>query len=150
MIGIQLLNKQGLIGRLADEFRLGWGKLRRQYLLLFRPNYISQMQMRRIGSCNGCGVCCRLSWQCWHHRLPAETESGGCSRYSRRFLSCRLFPIDPRDLRDRDLLSPDVSCGFNFIAVEQAAREATIRAPVFVSIRPLLMLRRRAERPQEK
>jgi len=28
---------------------------------------------------------------------------------------CRLFPIDERDLRDRDIISPDVPCGFSFV-----------------------------------
>ena len=44
---------------------------------------------------------------------------------------CRLFPIDERDLRDRDIVSPDHPCGFSFIPREQflarggtAARDA--------------------------
>ena len=29
-------------------------------------------------------------------------------------MNCRLFPIDERDLRDRDLVAPGAPCGFHF------------------------------------
>ena len=32
---------------------------------------------------------------------------------------CRLFPIDERDLRDRDIIAPDTPCGFSFLPLEE-------------------------------
>jgi hypothetical protein len=29
-------------------------------------------------------------------------------------MNCRVFPIDERDLADRDLVLPDRECGFSF------------------------------------
>jgi hypothetical protein len=77
------------------------------------------MRLRRIGACRNCGICCQLGWGCWFHRgLEMETE-GGCSRYEMRPSTCRLFPIDQRDLRDRNLLLPHTPCGYSFVTVEE-------------------------------
>lgn len=150
MTELPILSKQSSSIRSTHALRLAWGKLRRQYLLLFRPNYIRLMQTSRIGSCNGCGVCCRLAWRCWYHRTSGETEPEGCSRYINRFVSCRLFPVDHRDLRDRDLLSPDVPCGFSFIAVEETARTVTDQGPAFAWIRSTHAWRRCTNQRQKK
>lgn len=38
-----------------------------------------------------------------------------CKRYEdSRSRNCRTFPIDERDLADRDLVAPDTPCGFYF------------------------------------
>lgn len=101
------------------RLRLLWGKLRRQFLIIFRPRYVGAMRLRRIGACRNCGICCQLGWGCWFHRgLEMETE-GGCSRYEMRPSTCRLFPIDQRDLRDRNLLLPHTPCGYSFVTVEE-------------------------------
>ncbi len=37
-----------------------------------------------------------------------------CSTYLHRGPNCSLFPIDERDLRDRDRVMPDRPCGYRF------------------------------------
>jgi len=32
-----------------------------------------------------------------------------------------MFPIDERDIRDRDIISPDIPCGFSFPAPPERA-----------------------------
>jgi hypothetical protein len=48
-----------------------------------------------------------------------------CNKYDgRRSLNCQNFPINERDLAERDLVAPHVSCGYRFPGeAEQAAAE---------------------------
>ena len=107
--------------RLRIRLQLGWGKLRRQYLIFFRPGYIRKSLERRRGQCGRSGACCRLMYTCAFFQV--KDQAGGCGIYKLRPRVCRNFPIDERDLADRDLLMPDHPCGFSF-APEGAAEPA--------------------------
>ncbi len=38
-----------------------------------------------------------------------------CVRYARRLSpNCRNFPMDERDIAERDLVAPDTPCGYRF------------------------------------
>jgi hypothetical protein len=37
-----------------------------------------------------------------------------CMIHERRPPNCRIFPVDRRDLSDRDQIAPDRPCGFSF------------------------------------
>jgi len=91
---------------------LGWGKIRRFYLVHFRPRYVQASLERRQGDCHRTGACCNLMFSC--PLLKNSISSPVCSIYERRPLTCNTFPIDERDLADRDLLMPDHPCGFSF------------------------------------
>ena len=88
-----------------------WGKVRRVLLSAIPPlaRYL-QRHYRLSGSCKNCGASCTIMFDCpfW------ESESRLCSVYQDRPTLCRLFPITPSDLRDRDLASGHDSCGFSF------------------------------------
>jgi len=88
----------------------GWGKLRRYYLSHYRKRYVQKMLAFRRGECARCGTCCSIMIRCPH--LEGDNR---CKIYDRRYVQCRMFPIDPRDLRGR--LS---SCGHYFAATEPA------------------------------
>lgn len=102
----------------GKRFRLGWGKLRRLYLIHFQSEYVQESLKRRVGECHRTGACCELMFPCplldWLNRLPF------CRLYNRRPASCSLFPIDERDLRDRDLVNPWEPCGFSFLTPHEA------------------------------
>lgn len=68
------------------------------------------------GGCNSCGASCNLLFPCPHW----DTDSGLCTVYESRPRVCRIFPITPADLRDRDLVLRQTVCGFHF-AVEKKA-----------------------------
>ena len=87
------------------------GKIRRMGLYLFKRDYVNRSLAARQGTCRRCGACCRLAIRCIHLR---ETEGlAACAIYRKRGSpNCLLFPLDQRDLADRDLLLPDVPCGF--------------------------------------
>ena len=94
------------------RMRLMWGKVRRFGLGLFRRGYVRRSAARREGECQRCGACCRLGYRCQFLR-----EKGGgteCRVHWLRPRNCRLFPIDERDLADRDAIAPDVPCGYRF------------------------------------
>lgn len=89
-----------------------WGKVRRVLLSAIPPlaRYL-QRYYRLSGSCKNCGASCTIMFDCpfW------ESGSGLCSVYQDRPTLCRLFPITPSDLRDRDLASGRDCCGFSFL-----------------------------------
>ena len=96
----------------SQRSKLLWGKVRRFYLALFRRRYVRDNLARRHGECRRCGACCALGYRC-----AALRESGDiteCRFHKYRPSNCRLFPIDERDLADRDLILPDTPCGFHF------------------------------------
>ena len=82
------------------------GKIRRFYLLHFRPAYVRRHLLRRRGEWAQCGACCSLGNAC-----PClEHPSRRCLIYlGLRPRSCCVFPIDERDLRD---VGPH--CGYYF------------------------------------
>jgi hypothetical protein len=96
----------------TKALRLGFGKVRRFYLHTFRKKYIEKQLKERLGECGRCAACCKLLFKC-----PFLDESGPiamCSIHDRRPDNCRFFPIDPRDLADRDFVDPANPCGFYF------------------------------------
>ena len=103
-----------------ERLVLGWGKLRRLYLAHLRPGYVRRSLARRVGDCNRTGACCRLMYTC--PLLDARAEPVRCTINEIKPKVCRLFPIDERDLRDRDIIAPDAPCGFSFIPPEEAGR----------------------------
>ncbi len=102
---------------LRERLSLGWGKTRRFYLAHFRPGYVRESLARRVGQCDRTGACCHLMFTC--PLLDQKTEPVRCSIHEIKPKVCRLFPIDERDLRDRDIISPDAPCGFTFIPREE-------------------------------
>ena len=97
---------------LRQKFALAWGKLRRAFLVTFRKGRVEEMLERRRGACARCGACCKLLLKC-----PAYDDSDGtpkCLVYNDRPGVCGLFPLDERDLRERDIIMPDRKCGFTF------------------------------------
>ena len=100
----------------CDRFALAWGKLRRLYMTTLRPRKARRMLERRRGECLRCGVCCKLVVKC-----PHLDESGlpACTVHEQRHRNCRAFPLDERDLRDRDRVSPGTKCGYWFVNGEQ-------------------------------
>ncbi len=102
---------------LRQRMTLGWGKVRRFYLAHFRPAYVRESLARRVGHCNRTGACCHLMFTC--PLLDQRADPVRCTIHEVKPKVCRLFPIDERDLRDRDIVSPDTPCGFSFVPLEE-------------------------------
>jgi hypothetical protein len=97
---------------LRQKIAMGWGKLRRSFLIAFRKGRVQEKLERRRGACSRCGACCKLLFNC-----PAYDDSDGdpkCLVYNDRPGVCGLFPLDEKDLKERDFVSPDRACGFRF------------------------------------
>ncbi|MBI4403676.1 MAG: YkgJ family cysteine cluster protein [Deltaproteobacteria bacterium] len=88
-----------------------WGKIRR-LVLSFVPRIAKTLQKKYglVGGCQNCGSSCQLLFQCPHW----DDRSGLCSVYELRPNICRLFPITPADIRDRNLAAAKAGCGFTF------------------------------------
>jgi hypothetical protein len=91
------------------------GVLRRFFLNLFRPAYVRDSLARRQGACNRCGACCHLvANRCARLRVYSDGHSE-CWRYEGfRMPNCKTFPIDARDLAERDWIAPDTPCGYSW------------------------------------
>lgn len=81
-----------------------WGKVRRFLIVHFTPGHVHRMLSRRRGACRRCGACCELLFRCPHLR-----GANACSIYISRYLQCRLFPLD-----ERDVAEVTSGCGFWF------------------------------------
>jgi len=91
------------------------GVIRRFFLNLFRPSYVRESLSRRLGECKRCGVCCHLvANKCGALHRHVDGQST-CRLYSvYRLPNCCTFPIDARDLKDRNLVAPNVPCGYSW------------------------------------
>ena len=107
----------------GEQIVLYWGKVRRWYYHTLRPGYIARNHRRRRGECSRCGICCFMGCLCHHYREDAE-DNAMCDRHTIRPRNCRIYPIDERDLADRDILAPDTPCGYSFLSEEEVAAEA--------------------------
>ena len=91
---------------------MGWGKVRRAFLIAFRKKRVEEKLDRRRGACSRCGACCKIMFKC-----PAYDDADGnpkCLIYNDRPGVCSLFPLDEKDLRERDFVMPGTKCGFYF------------------------------------
>ncbi len=97
----------------GERVILARGKLRRYYLVHFRPRFAERSIARRQGHCHRTGACCNLLIAC-----PVYTSKPLPTCRINRWKPevCKMFPIDERDIRDRNIISPDVPCGFFFPA----------------------------------
>jgi len=93
--------------------RLFAGRPRRLFYNWFRKKYVRESLARRRGECHRCGACCQMGNRC--RFLYYEDGLACCKVYDRRKSpNCRRFPMDERDLADRDLILPDRPCGYFF------------------------------------
>jgi len=106
---------------IRERTTLGLGKMRRFWLSHFRPAYVRESLARRVGQCDRTGACCHLMFTC--PLLDRKATPVRCSIHEIKPKVCRLFPIDERDLRDRDIISPDAPCGFSFIPREEFLKQ---------------------------
>ena len=79
--------------------RQAQGKIRRYVNTNFRKQEtIASLALRR-GECNRCGACCELVFKC---PFLKKNDDGTtlCGIYENPPNSCRLFPIEQRDIRE--------------------------------------------------
>jgi len=97
-----------------QRLKLLGGRPRRLFLNLFRPGLVRANLARRRGECRRCGACCQMGAYCRHLKYGAGDLSE-CVRYKKwRSSNCRNFPMDERDLAERNLVAPDTPCGYHF------------------------------------
>jgi Fe-S-cluster containining protein len=95
------------------KYKQAGGKLRRLLASKFRRRYIELQLAKRRGECARCGACCRLLFRCPLLKKNAAGISL-CSIHPRRPQNCRIFPLNEKDLHDRNLVNPKISCGYFF------------------------------------
>src|SRR6059036_1016949 len=78
---------------LPDLFSMGWGKVRRVFLLAFRKKRVIAKLDRRRGACTRCGACCKILFKC-----PAYDESDGIPSASSTTI-VQAFAVSSRSMR---------------------------------------------------
>lgn len=90
------------------RLRLFVGKVRRQFLIVFRPGYVRRQLARRQGGCLQCAACCNFAYPC-----PLLRPGNRCATYHTcRPRVCGLFPINQADLDD--VAACGQTCGYRF------------------------------------
>src|SRR5262249_61978057 len=77
-----------------------------------RKSGSTQTSDRRLGNPPRGGAFCKIMFKC-----PAYDDADGnpkCLIYNDRPGVCSLFPLDEKDLRDRDIVMAGRKCGFYF------------------------------------
>ena len=74
-------------------------RIRRRFLVIFRPYYVMRSLSLRRGNCNHCSCCEKIN--CKH------LENKLCKIYPRNPLFCMIFPIDEKE---REIVKKH--CGF--------------------------------------
>jgi hypothetical protein len=117
-----VLSRRGVLTR--EGRLLIRGKFRR-LLICFIPPLARHLRAyyRLQGGCGSCGASCNLLFRCPHW----DTETRLCTIYESRPGVCRMFPITPTDLRDRDLVLQQTVCGFHFAAENHDVRALLVR-----------------------
>lgn len=125
-------SSEGLGSR--DGRLLIWGKIRRMFIGLIPP--LARALQRKYGiqgGCAQCGTSCKLLFTC-----PAlDTKTSNCTAYDARPQVCRLFPITPADIRDRDIAQKKVGCGFTFDKTPQKKEDAPILQKAVQGVDPV-------------
>jgi len=79
--------------------RQAQGKIRRFLNTNFRKQETVAALALRRGECNRCGACCELVFKCPFLKKQPDGSSL-CGIYENRPNSCRLFPIEQRDIQE--------------------------------------------------
>ena len=92
------------------------GVMRRFLLYVFNKKYVKESVSKCQGECLRCGACCKLALkQCPYLAFDANGKSS-CTKYDiSRMPNCVVFPIDNRDIKERDIVS-STPCGYSFSA----------------------------------
>jgi hypothetical protein len=116
-----------------DNYRLLRGKVRRLVRVYISPGR-NQLKPASIalGACARCGTSCKLAWQCFFW----DKKNGGCSIYSHRPRICRVFPLDQRDIEDRNLVNRRQPCGYRFESSAPALAPSPSPSPTATATRP--------------
>jgi len=115
-------------GWLARTFCQASGKLRRFVINRLRPKYVVEALGKRSGECVRCGACCRLLFKCPFLKFD-KAGLAECAIYRRRPINCRIFPLDARDIRERDMVAGAASiCGYALNSPAVAATKETAPA----------------------
>ena len=101
-----------LISHLENAFHQFLGKSRRFLYSIFGNGYVARQLERRQGECKRCGACCKLLLDCPF--LDDSTSPCQCRIYDHTSPNCTIFPLDERDLVDRDRILPHMPCGYYF------------------------------------
>ncbi len=96
-----------------SRFSLLNGKIRRFFIGHFGKKRIKESLECRENECARCGACCKLLFKCLFLTVDDQGYYS-CSIHKSRPVNCRIYPVDMRDIRERNMIAPDTKCGYSF------------------------------------
>ncbi|GMO17558.1 MAG: hypothetical protein Pg6A_04040 [Termitinemataceae bacterium] len=88
------------------------GVIRRFFIYVFKGHI--KNHGKRKGKCLRCGSCCKLMFKvCPYLKTEADGKCTCVKHESFRMPNCEIFPVDIRDIKDRNILSKQ-TCGYYF------------------------------------
>jgi hypothetical protein len=107
-------NEEDIKVSIFNRIFLWKGVIRRLLLYFVNRRYINKNYLKRHGKCLRCGACCKLGFKwCPYLRLETDGEYFCKKHESFRIPNCKIFPIDTRDIKDRNIISKK-PCGYYF------------------------------------
>jgi hypothetical protein len=77
--------------------------------------YIYENHLKRQGKCLRCGACCKLMFKtCPCLKMEPDGKYICIKHESFRLPNCKIFPVDFRDINDRNIISTE-KCGYYFV-----------------------------------
>ena len=90
------------------------GVIRRFLLYIFNKKYINKKHKERKGQCIRCGACCKLAVKkCMYLEIDTNKIYFCKHHKSFRMPNCVIFPIDNKDIKDRNIITKE-PCGYYF------------------------------------
>jgi len=100
---------------MCNKLFLWSGVIRRFLIYIFCNNFIINNASKRNGKCLQCGACCKLAFKrCPYLVFDTDGKSSCMKYYKCRMPNCKSFPIDYRDIKERDIISEN-PCGYYFL-----------------------------------
>jgi len=98
----------------AQRLLLWSGVMRRFLLYVFNKKYVEASASKCKGECLRCGACCRLAVSECPYLTFDDDGKSSCVKYNEtRMPNCVIFPIDHRDIKERNIVSK-IPCGYRF------------------------------------
>ena len=89
------------------------GKIRRFFRGHLNPAKVKDCHSNRESECARCGACCKILFEC-PYLIEDEQGYYSCKIHDKRPLNCRIYPMDMKDIAERDMVSPSTKCGYSF------------------------------------
>ena len=93
-----------------DTVLLVYARLRREFLISFKPRYVLKQLQERKGKCNACSCCSCLNLTPFSCSF-FDKKTNTCKTWNNLPVSCYVFPLDEKEIELTKKVK-SFNCGF--------------------------------------